>query len=251
MNLAMAGGGVACAFLGLACYVWGYRRSALRYDIIREVPTVAAKDIPGLGAAMVELKGSVRSDRPLVSDLARVLCVAFECRVTEHWTTTRIEHDKDGKSRTVTEHHSETRYANEARIAFEIRDESGRVVVHPEGASMDMLDGMDLAGIDAPGSDSPAFGISTKHLGGSLSYSESVFPVDRHAYVLGQVSENHEIVLPTVVDRPFVISHRSEENLLERAKWGMRLWCVAMVVLTAAAIVLLGLGLGLVDGGYG
>ena len=135
MNPAMAVGGGVCALICLACYFWGYRRSSLRYDLIREVPTVAAKDIPGLGADMVEVKGIARVDQPLVSDLARLACVAFESRVTESWTTTRTVRDSDGKTRTETEHHSETRYQNEKRIAFGVQDASGSVVVHPEGAS--------------------------------------------------------------------------------------------------------------------
>lgn len=250
MNPGMIGGGAACALVCLACYVWGYRRSSLRYDIISEVPTIAAKDIPGLGAAMVEVKGMVRAERPLVSDLARVHCVAFESRVTEHWTTTHMEHDKDGRTRTVTEHHSETRYENEVRIAFRVDDESGSVVVHPEGASLDLLDGMELAGIDEPMPNSPAYGISPRH-GGSLSYSENVYPVGIKTYVLGQVSENNEIVAPTVVKRPFVISHRTEETLLSGAKLAKRIWGMLVILLLIAVMGLLAVGFGLVYVGHG
>ncbi len=250
MNPGLIGGGAACALACLAGYVWGYRRSSLRHDIISEVPTISAKDIPGLGAAMVEVKGVARAERPLVSDLARLHSVAFESRVTEHWTTTRIERDKDGKSRTVTQHHSETRYENERRIPFQVHDESGSVVVHPEGASLDLQDGMELAKINEPGPDSPAYGVSPRH-GGSLSYCENVFPVGIKTYVLGQVSENNEIVAPTVVKRPFVISHRAEESLLSGAKWGKRIWGMLVMLLLIAALGLLAVGFGLVYVGHG
>lgn len=248
MNPVMIGSGSACVLACLACYVWGYRRAALRYDIISEVPTVAARDIPGLGAAMVEVKGVAQADAPLLSDLARVPCVAFNSHVTEQWTTTRTERDKEGHTRIVTEQHSETRYENEQQIAFKICDDSGSVVVHPEGASIDMLDGMELAGIDRPQPDSPACDVSTAH-GGSLSFNESVFPLDTKTYVLGQVSENNEIVAPTVVKRPFVISYLTEESLLKRARWGKRVWSVLTLILFGAAMMLWGVGLQLVDVG--
>jgi hypothetical protein len=81
--------GLFCWLVSALIYFLGYRRIAHRFDIISEVPTVQARDIPGLGAAMVEVKGLIRCPRPLTSDLARVPCVAFEASVTEHWTTTR------------------------------------------------------------------------------------------------------------------------------------------------------------------
>jgi len=123
---------VAAAVAGLLTiltYALGYRRSARRYDIIVEVPTVQARDVPGLGAAMVEVKGRALVDEPLTSDLARLPCVAFDCQVTEHWTTTRTKRDSKGHTRIVTEHHSETRYANSGRISFQVEDDSGRDAV--------------------------------------------------------------------------------------------------------------------------
>lgn len=240
---------VAAAVAGLLTiltYTLGYRRSARRYDIIVEVPTVQARDVPGLGAAMVEVKGRALVDEPLTSDLARLPCVAFDCRVTEHWTTTRTERDSKGHTRTVTEHHSETRYANSGRISFQVEDDSGRVTVQPDGASIDMLDGLALADIRKPLPDSPAYGLCPHHLGGHLSYHEQIFPVGQQAYVLGQVSIDHAIVCPEAVSRPFIISHHDEAVLIHRARWGKRIYGAMMFLLFAAAFILLGLGLGII-----
>jgi len=239
-------GGAVCGVLCLICYFLGYRRSARRYDIIVEVPTIRAKDIPGLGAAMVEVKGYVKVDRPLISDLALLPCVAFVSSVTEHWTTTRTETDSKGRTRTVTEHHSETRYHNSGRQPFQVHDESGQVTVRPDGASIDMLDGMDLRGTSTPLPDSPAAGVCPHHIGGYLSYGEQVFPIDQWAYVLGQVSCDHDIIEPQDVDRPFIISHRSEEALVTRARWGKRIFGVLTLVLFAASFTLLAIGFGLI-----
>ncbi|HSW45418.1 MAG TPA: GIDE domain-containing protein [Phycisphaerae bacterium] len=233
----------------MAALAWwlGLRRCARRLDIIREVPTIEARDIPGLGAAMVEVKGVVRATEPLISDLARLPCVVFVSTVTEYWTTTRIARDSKGRTRTVTEHHSATRYSNEARVIFTVHDDSGSVTVRPDGASFDLLDGLELAGVDEPLPESPAGKITAQHFNGHLSYSEQVFPLEQQAYVIGEVSENHEIVAPRVVDRPFVVSYRSEESLVRRALWGKRVFAAVCAILFLAGFVFLASGFGWMD----
>jgi hypothetical protein len=242
-GLALAGAG--CWLVCLLAYFLGYRSSARRYDAIVEVPTIAAKDIPGLGAAMVEVKGDVEADQPLVSDLARVPCAAFDCSVTEHWTTTRTETDSKGNTRTVTEDHSETRYSNEGQIDFRVRDSSGCATVRPAGASMDMIDSMD--GLDEPVPDSPAAGITAHHFGGHLSYDESVLPIGQRVYVLGQVGSDHDIRRPEIVDRPFIISHHSEDSLRNRALWGKRIWMAVVAILFIVGAGLLAAGFHVIE----
>lgn len=223
---------------GLTFFV-GYRRAARRYDIISEVPGVACRDVPGLGGAMVEVNGTVRCATPVVSDLARVTCVAFVCSVTEHWTTTRTERDSKGNTRTVTEHHSETRYSNDIRVSFDVCDESGSVRVEPEAASIDLLDSMD--GLDGPRPDSPAYDITPHHFGGRLRYSESVLPVEQRVYVLGQVGAENQITQPDC-DRPYIISYRSEESLLSAARWEKRIYAAVSFVLFVGGCVALIVG---------
>ncbi len=232
-------------FIGLFCwlaaaivYFVAYRGAAHRYAIISEVPTVAARDIPGLGGAMVEVKGVARCERPVLSDLARASCVAFDCSVTEHWTTTRTVRDSKGNTRTVTDHHSQTRYSNDVRIPFRAEDESGAVLVEPAGAAIDMLDSM--GGLSEPLPDSPAYHITPTHFGGRLSYAESILPVDQQVYILGQVGEENQITQPTGCDRPYIISYRSEENLLNRARWGKRVYMILWMVLFAGGVVAIG-----------
>ena len=221
-------------------YWLGYRPAAQRYAIIREVPTIGCRDIPGLGAAIVEVKGVAEAAAPLVSDLARMACVAFTCSVTEHWTTTRTERDSRGNTRTVTEHHSETRYSNSAELDFQVRDAGGQVTVCPKGASIDMLSTLD--GFDSPGPESPAYGITAHHLGGHISYSESALPVGQQLYVLGQVSEEHAICRPADIHRPFIISYRTEESLRRRAAAGKYVCGILCALLLAGGLAILGLG---------
>lgn len=231
----LAGGGSLLAALFTYCV--GYRRCAQRYETIRAVPSIATRDIPGLGAAMVEVNGHAQADVPLVSDLARVPCVAFTCSVTEHWTTTRTERDSNGKTRTVTEHHSSTRYSNDRRTDFELRDDTGEVLIRPEGASIDLLDTM--GGLDGPMPGSPACDITPRHFNGHLHYSESALPVGQRLYILGQVGEDHAIQAPAGFDRPYIISHRSEAELCRSARIGKWVAGIAVLLMVIAGVALL------------
>lgn len=234
-------GGLAI-LLGVLSYVLGYRHSAARYDLIREVPTLQAKDVPGLGAATVEVKGITKVESPLISDLARVACVAFHSRVTEHWTTTHVVSDGKGRTRVTTQSHTETRHEEARTIPFEVHDDSGCVTVRPDGAEMELIDGMEMSGLSEPGLGSIAADIQPRHFGGRLTYSDQVLPVELQVYVLGHVTEDHAIAAAAVGNRPFLISYRTEDQLLKRARWGKWGYGVLTLLLLATAVVAFSIG---------
>lgn len=80
---------------------------------------------------------------------------------------------------------------------------------------------------------SPACGVRAHHWNGRLTYEESALPVETDVYVLASVSERHTLVKSTTLGDPFIISHRSEEELIRRARWGKRIFGFLM----AAALV--------------
>lgn len=201
-------------------FFWLCRRSIRRLNAMLETPTIACRDLPGLGASTVEVVGIARAATPLLADLTRTPCVAFSCSITEHWTTIETFTDSKGKTRTVVRHHSAVRYSNEGRIAFDVHDDTGAAHVEPDGAEIEML-GMD-AGPAPPGS--PAFGVRAVHWNGRLTYAESALPVESQVYVLAQVSEHHTLVRHQTLDEPFIISPRSEEELVRSARWGKRIY---------------------------
>jgi hypothetical protein len=211
--------------IGLAC-LWGYLHYAKRLRLILQTPTIACKDLPGLGASIVEVKGTVEADVPLTSDLCSIPCVAFTSTITEHWTTTRTVTDSKGGSRTVTDHHTAVRYQNDARIDFNIRDTSGLACVEIDGADLEMID--QAAG--PASSQSPAFGVCPMHWNGHLTYTESLLPVGCTGYILAQVTERHTLGKPINVDSPFLISSRSEESIVRSARWGKGICGVAFTI---------------------
>jgi hypothetical protein len=103
-----------------------------------------------------------------------------------------------------------------------------------------MLDS--LGGWNEPSPESPAYDISPRHFGGRLRYAETVLPIDHEVYVLGQVGAENQIVQPAGCDRPYLITHRTEESLLNRARWGKRIYGALVAVLFVGGMVVLGIG---------
>lgn len=219
---------------------WWSRRSARRLLTIQETPTIACRDLPGLGAVTVEVVGAARADQPLIADLSGKQCVAFSSSIVEHWTTRHTERDSKGRKRTVTRHHSAVRYSNEKRQPFDVVDASGAARVEPDGAEIDLISGD--AGPAYSGS--PAFGITARHWNGRLAYHEALLPVETEVYVLASVSERHTLVKPTTLGDPFIISHRSEDSLLSGARWSWRIATGLAVLLFVGGAVLIGYALG-------
>ena len=217
---------------------WGSRRSARRLHTMLETPTLACRDLPGLGASTVEVCGRAASDAPMKADLSGNDCVAFRSTIIEHWTTVETVRDSKGHSRRVTRHHSAVRYHNDRREAFDVVDESGTARVEPEGAEMELMtcDGC------PPWPGSPACGISPQRLGGRLTYQEAMIPIGQPLYVLACVSDRHTLVKPETLGEPFLISYRTEKQLISGSRWAVRLMTGIAALLFVAGAALIGYG---------
>ncbi|RYG29839.1 LemA domain-containing protein, partial [bacterium] len=129
-------GGLVAVLLLLAQFPAARRRKQLA-----AMPLCKTK---GVFAGLVQLEGTVRSDQPLQSYLAEISCVAYGWDISEHWQRTVTETYRDSNGNTQTRTRTESGWSSVAsgtdRIRFEIEDETGRLWVDPEGASIDGQD---------------------------------------------------------------------------------------------------------------
>jgi E3 Ubiquitin ligase len=236
---------VAVAFWaagGLLLYV--RRRARRKVDLIRQTQTTDASEISAFSpGTSVEVKGTLRCDSPLHSEMAEESCACYLSRVAREYVRSSGPSSDDTpgshRSRQIS---SETLSEVARAVTFFVEDETGRVEVHPEGSEVDakkVVDrfepsaspGFSLGGTPVP------FDEEASTLG--YRYTESVLPTDAPVYVLGVVREDGGIgagpgsvdapveelplmkggelayTLPSSRDkeRRFVISHRSEEVL--------------------------------------
>jgi hypothetical protein len=236
---------VAVAFWaagGLLLYV--RHRTSRKVDLISQTQTTGASAVsefpPG---TTVEVKGTLRCENPLYSEMAEESCACYVSRVTrEYVSSSGPSSDDSPGSHHTRQTASETLSESVQAVPFFVEDETGRVEVHPQGSEVDAKEVVDRfepsasPGFTLGGAPVP-FDEDARTLG--YRYTESVLPVDAPVYVLGVVREGGGIGAgPAPVDTPveelplmkggelastlpssrdkerrYVISHRSEEVL--------------------------------------
>jgi hypothetical protein len=237
---------VAVAFWaagGLLLYI--RHRTRRKVDLIRQTQTTDASGVsefpPG---TTVEVKGTLRCESPLQSEMAEESCACYFSRVTREFVRSS---GSSSDNNTPGSHHSrqtasETLAESVRAVPFFVEDVTGKVEVHPQGAEVDAQEVVDRFEPSASpgftlGGDPVPFDEDVNTLG--YRYTESVLPIDAPVYVLGVVREDGCIGAgPGPVDAPveelpvmeggelayslpssrdkerrFVISHRSEEAL--------------------------------------
>ena len=209
---------------------------------------------------IVEVKGAIRADSPLTSEIAKQPCVYYDASVIREYEETYWETNSQTNQRVQrTRRSSETVSHDSQSTSFWIEDSSGRIKVNPEGADLDSVQVVDrFEPAEAAQGGVLSFGgfrfdLAGFSLGGpgtrTLGYrfKERIIPLDRPAYVLGEVvDDGAELVIqkPREGGRRFIISLKSEEELVRSTGstvqwllWGAVGCGVVGVALTVIGVV--------------
>jgi hypothetical protein len=195
-------------------------RTKQKAALMGQTETSNAIDVGGLApGTLVEVKGTLRCEAPLVSEMAGETCAYYSSQVVREY----LERDYDDDDDVGSDQRSEVVAQNEQFAPFTVEDATGSVPVNAEGAEVDAREVVNRFERNT-GSEGPSItlGGATINLGGGertlgYRYTESILPVDAPVYVLGAVQENGEIRAPASGEsrQRFVVSHRSEEALGE------------------------------------
>src|SRR5918995_2020806 len=176
-----------------------------------------ASDVSGLSpGTLVEVKGTLRCEEPLSSEMAGEKCAYYSSKVIREYMERDYDDDDVGSDR-----RSEVVAHNEQFAPFVVEDSTGTVVVNAEGAEIDAKQVVNRFERNT-GSEGPSISLggATIHLGGGertlgYRYTESILPVDAPVYVLGTVQEGGGVGASQSGEegQRFVVSHRSEEAL--------------------------------------
>ncbi|MGF1470294.1 MAG: E3 ubiquitin ligase family protein [Rubrobacteraceae bacterium] len=198
-----------------------YRRRQLKKtELMRQVETSGAGAISSVApGTLVEVKGTIRCEEPLTSEMSEHSCAYYLSRVVREYQETERDSDGDMETR----RRSEVVASNERFAPFAVEDETGAVGVRGEGAEVDAIEVMNRFERDTGGGSSITLGGLTVNLGGGdrtigYRYEESILKVDAPVYVLGAVQEDGQIGTPAVSEGEgrFLISYRSEEQLEQK-----------------------------------
>ncbi|MGF1458733.1 MAG: E3 ubiquitin ligase family protein [Leptolyngbyaceae cyanobacterium] len=170
----------------------------------------------------IKLWGTVEVEHPLLSEHRQQPCVHFVSTVQREYET----QDDDGKTKKVTKQISHNRQS----INFWLVDDTGRVLVNPEGAAIETVQVMDEL---RPEPADPTSGDR---------YKESILPVGQNVLVVGAVSDlTGKVIIgkPTQADHHYVISLKDEEMLATATTQSARNMGIGLFVCLGIGLVLL------------
>ena len=227
-------------------------RNKQKSALMSQTETSNASEISGLApGTLVEVKGTLRCEEPLTSEMSETSCAYYESKVIREY----MERDYDDDDHGGSDRRSEVIAQNEQFVPFVVEDGSGTVMVNAEGAEVDARQVVNRFDRDTGNEGSISLGGMTINLGGGertigYRYTESILPIDTSVYVLGTVQEGGGIGAPSsgAEGHRFVVSHRSEEALGESlgktVLWlgvgGVGALVLGVVLLAIGIFVLLG-----------
>jgi hypothetical protein len=218
--------------------------------------SVAGEIGAGSFTELVEVKGVVRCEQPIQSELARVPCVHYSMEVIREYEETTWETDGSGKRQSAVGRGSETVAEHERSCPFQVEDETGRIGVDPVGAKIiaeqvcDRFEPGETPAALAPPADEPlswlppaaAVVASAPRRTLGYRYREEAIPVGKTIYVLGEASDQggRMVVRKPAKGGTFLVSVKGEEELTSSARRGAR-WLMVGTAVSAAGGVVTGL----------
>jgi len=223
---------------------------------LKDIASSVAKDI-GAGSfnQIVEVKGKIECDQPLASELSQTPCVHYSMKIDREWEETYWDTDSEGHRTQKTRRGSDNVSSNTRSIPFLVRDATGTIKVDPTGAS---IDSEKVFSRFDPGEISGgsirigrfALNLASNLMGGGrrtlgYRYEESAVPLGRDIYVLGEAVDSSgelRIQNPSQKGGKFIVSLKSEEQLVKSAGSATRGLMIGGCVAAALGVVLVILG---------
>jgi hypothetical protein len=229
------GGLALLAILGL----YLSHRSNRRRRLIEALPTSATQ---GIFIGLVELKGTAECEHPVTSFLTEQRCVLYSWTIHEHWRReieeTYTDNEGNRRRRTRVESGSICVGQGGETTPFYLQDESGVVLVHPEGAEQRPLS---LLARTCTSHDPLYFGKgplgTVPNSTMTRTFVETGIPLHTMLFLVGKARERGDVVAPEIAaekDAPlYLMTTQTEAQVLSGYRLNLGLW--AFVGLAAAA----------------
>ncbi|MDO4550731.1 MAG: LemA family protein [Planctomycetia bacterium] len=215
---------ILCALVILSLIMLGVYHAYSNYYKKIIIDSIPFSKTNGVFIGLVELKGVVKSPRPLVSYLTETECVYYSWEITENWERWETEsyYDEEEKrwcTRKVLKTGVEV-IASDTQIQnFQVHDEEGHILVNPAGAHLETV----ALFCESVTPEDPLY--YEKGPAGSIpdstyerTFSESALPCGQEIYIMGYSSVPEDgggnPIIAYSPDAPmFLITHRKEESV--------------------------------------
>lgn len=205
--------------------------ASLLDEIYGRVSTVVGADAL---AQQCEVAGTVEVDSPLLAKVSGKMCVAYTFNISREYEEPVTETDSQGKSQTKMQRGSETLESGDVRAPFFVRDETGRVLVDPEGAEIDW---QETASVFDQAND-PGLA-RRRNLG--VRRTEKALLVGERVFVLGHAIDRGG--RPAIARGPkndrMLISRKSERQLIADTERGARNLLIGAAACGGLGLILL------------
>jgi hypothetical protein len=233
-----------CYSLSVLC-LWGNLRGLRRRRLLEDTPT--SKTL-GVFIGLAELKGTAEAAEPLTSYLAPQRCVHYAWSVEEAWSRMETETYTDDKGKTQTRVVQKSGWTTVAQggetIPFYLQDDTGVVLVRPEGATLETVSFFSETvsrGDPLYYGKGPAGSVPDSD--GRRRFTEQGLPLHAPLYVIGTARERSDLVAPEIAANEeaelFLISTRSEEKVKSAMGGWAWLWGVAGLLLSAGPVLVI------------
>lgn len=222
------------AGLGLLAllFLWLSHRSNRRRRLVEALPT---SRVQGVFIGLVELKGTAESEAPFTAYLSGETCVLYSWNVAEHWRreVTETYTDSEGKTQTRTriETGSTTVASGGESAPFYLRDDTGVLLFHPEGAELRpaKLFSETCTPLNPLYYDKgPAGAIMDSTF--TRTFTETGIILHSDVFLIGKARERQDIVAPEIAaekDAPlYLVTVQTEEQVLRGYGISLRVWNV-------------------------
>ena len=203
----------------------------------------------------VEVKGVIEPRELLRGELSERECVCCKSLVEREWEEHRWRTDPQGHRRRTTHRGRQVMSQSERLAPFFVSDGTGRVLVNPEGAEIDWVESVNRFERGDPDGGTLSFGGFTLGLGGLLGggrrtigyrYREWILTPGQQAYVLGGAGLSGQepcIKGPSGKGQKFIVSLKSEEEIIAAARRAITWLTVAFCTCWVAGLALIVAGL--------
>lgn len=224
MNFVLAIVGVVAAVAG-AGLLWWRRSVGREIALMAGTPTSRAADVAALApGTLVEVKGTLRVREPLTAEFSQKPAAYFNASIVRE----EVYYERNSKGESQRRTRTTTVYQNIKYGACLIEDQSGRVGIDFDGATVEAAQTVNEPTMNPAGT---ASGVVAGVLNALSSHSESFRRVE-HAlapdipvYVLAEVQNGGLLGKPAQgsKNKTFVVSHKSEEervkSLTSTTRW--------------------------------
>ncbi len=185
-------------------------------------------------AEKCEIAGVIECDTPLRGQISGTQCVAYTYNITREYEEQVTRTNSEGKMETVTERGSETIESADRRTTFWVRDDTGRVMVDPDGAELDLVS----TASRFEGANDPGFS-RRRNLG--TRFSEEALPVGARVFILGCAIDRQGLLMigRSPNNDQFIISRKTERELMQEATGSVKTYKIISAVSGVFGLILL------------